>query len=544
MKKAIIIGMISCVMFLMYAFTSVKTNIIPHTNTLKTSVFSDSLKVGDLCPDFKMENLKHESVSLSSFRGKYVFIDVWASWCYPCRLEYPFLEKMAEEINSDDIVFLGLSIDTRDYKWIGMARNLKMKEPQWRVLDSVFETKFRVAYIPRFILLDKEGRVVNLKMDKPSKPETKAYLENLLGIKKTTKVKQPEYHITVQMKNVNKEAPALLGVRKNGRMKIDTVYANKNNEFIFSGKMPDLNRGFLYVLHDKIDPTVAPNNGDGIPVYLEEGKLLIKGKDSIETAKVSGTPLNEDSYKLRLISESFTAKEKALNKSYSKAIEAKDDKKIATLQNAYSDLMNEKKEAEKEFFFNHKNSLVSLDWLRKNINIKQDKQTAETLFNALSDDVKNSASGVLYSKELKETPAVGLNSKAPNFSAKQPNGDFISIESLKGKYVLLDFWASWCGPCRKENPNLVNTYNTYKDKNFTILGYSLDEGADRWTQAIKKDGLPWNQVSDLAGWQSLPVQLYGVNAVPTNFLIDPNGIIIAKDLRGEALNQKLKEVLN
>jgi len=122
-------------------------------------------------------------------------------------------------------------------------------------------------------------------------------------------------------------------------------------------------------------------------------------------------------------------------------------------------------------------------------------------------------------------------------------GKISGLDDYKGQLIYLDFWASWCGPCRKENPNLVKAYNNYKDKNFTVLGYSLDQDMDKWTQAIKKDGLVWNQVSDLAGWQSLPLQLYGVTAVPMNFLIDPKGIIIAKNLKGEALDQKLKEVL-
>ena len=138
-------------------------------------------------------------------------------------------------------------------------------------------------------------------------------------------------------------------------------------------------------------------------------------------------------------------------------------------------------------------------------------------------------------------PTVG--NLAPDFTMMDTEGKSFSQSSLQGKYVLVDFWASWCGPCRGENPNVVANYNKYKTKNFTILGISLDEDKTKWLEAIKKDNLTWKHVSDLKGWNNATVAMYGFDGIPYNVLIDPSGKIIATELRGEGLGKKLGEVL-
>jgi peroxiredoxin len=166
------------------------------------------------------------------------------------------------------------------------------------------------------------------------------------------------------------------------------------------------------------------------------------------------------------------------------------------------------------------------------------------LYNSLAPEIKQSEGGKEFGDRLPKLKSVALGEMAPLFTEADTAGKMVSLQSFRGKYVLIDFWASWCGPCRHENPNVVRAYNHYKDKNFTILGVSLDKsnGKQKWLDAIHKDHLTWTQVSDLQFWKSKDADLYVVRGIPANFLVDPNGKIIAKNLHGFDLEDKLAEL--
>ena len=254
---------------------------------------------------------------------------------------------------------------------------------------------------------------------------------------------------------------------------------------------------------------------------------------------------------IALQSETKPIKEKlkAIISEYNQAAQEKknDPSYKAVVDSRYSAATKELTSALQSFISQHPNSYISLLVLNDltDPNSGVDSPTLTKLYNGLSDPIKKTDLGETLQSRIITASRTAIGAVAPDFTQNDPSGKPVKLSDFRGKYVLIDFWASWCGPCRMENPSVVKAYAQFKDKNFEIIGVSLDVLNRRkaWLNAIENDKLTWTQVSDLQGWKNQVAHLYGVESIPQNFLIDPKGVIIAKDLRGENLFRMLSDIL-
>src|SRR5690606_20431573 len=237
----------------------------------------------------------------------------------------------------------------------------------------------------------------------------------------------------------------------------------------------------------------------------------------------------------------------ALNQEYMAASDEQENDPafIEGLQAKAGAIYGEIENETKSFISDNPNSFVSLILLDDVAASDNVNEFAEPVYATFSDELKSSNKGQALAKKMESLKKLATGAEAPDFTLPDPDGNEVALSSLRGKCVLLDFWASWCGPCRAENPNVVEAYQKFKDKNFTVLGVSLDrEGAkDAWMKAIHDDNLTWTQVSDLKFWENAVASQYGIRSIPHDFLLVPQGKIIATIRRGEELHKKLEEVV-
>lgn len=302
---------------------------------------------------------------------------------------------------------------------------------------------------------------------------------------------------------------------------------------------------------DKIDtPNLSYLEFEGINgsvLYIAENENIdfTVYKDSMQASTRKGGKqnelLNEYLQNLRETNEEIRSLRKEMGAAYQK----QDTATLNTLQETQKEIMDNDKVFKKQIATENKDAFVSvmaiIDLLRAGATISE----LQELYNSLDDNLKQTALGKKLGEQLEQANATEIGSKAPSFSAPTPEGDELALKDVLGKVTIVDFWASWCKPCRKENPNFVKVYKKYHDKGLNMISISLDRPnqKDKWVKAIEEDGLEWNHISNLKHWQDPIAKKYNVRSIPATFILDKNGVIVDRDLRGEELDTKIGELL-
>jgi peroxiredoxin len=346
-----------------------------------------------------------------------------------------------------------------------------------------------------------------------------------------------KFSITGKIENAAPKGKVyLFNMVKNNAVAIDSTVLSDKGEFKFSQTTEGVN--FFKVKADQNEYMIIAKNGDDIKL---EADLSDKNMDY----KLSGADEADKLQELNVNKNRYTAKMAEIQRQFEEQVEANPDKR-EMIANQMRPALMQQTQGLVDFILKFANdnpkSLASF-YAMNSLN----PSDYEKEFIAYSDKIKssfnNNAAVTEFLVRMAKLKSVQVGQPAPSFSMKTIDGKSTSLADFKGKYVLLDFWASWCMPCRQENPNVVKAYNRFKDKNFTILSVSLDKDPAAWKQAVAADKLTWTHASELSDFEGPTVRLYQVEAIPSSFIIDPAGKIVAKNLRGEQLDEFLNKTL-
>jgi Peroxiredoxin len=289
-------------------------------------------------------------------------------------------------------------------------------------------------------------------------------------------------------------------------------------------------------------PTTRFQASDIARVYIEPGaKITLESNENIADRKIKGSK-SEEFYKV--YTDYVCSFDNKIDSIRQLAINRDNEARRPVLMKEMNRVLEDKRVQTKDYILKHPNQFVSLNLLEEYAGYSIVYADVQPVFEKLVPELKNSVKGKIFAEKLAVAKSSGVGVQAADFTQPDTAGVPVSLSSFRGKWVLIDFWASWCAPCRAESPVLKQAYEEFKSKNFDILAVSLDFNRTNWIKAIKDDGLTWHHVSDLKYWKNGVAVQYGVVSAPQNILVDPTGKIVAKNLRGEELKSKLLQLIS
>jgi peroxiredoxin len=292
---------------------------------------------------------------------------------------------------------------------------------------------------------------------------------------------------------------------------------------------------------------IIENTRGAVPVFIEEGVInLTTSQNNLRDVKIENSKTNDEYNKFMTdVMGSFDKKVQELGAKYGVAQRKGDTAEVSRLEKEYEDIENERKEIMIQYLKDNNTSVIGPYVIYANSYLFELDELEEAA-NSIDPSMSDNQYAKLLNERVATLKRVQIGQPYIDFTQNDPQGNPVALSSVvkENKYVLVDFWAAWCQPCRRENPNVLNAYQKYHDKGFTVFGVSFDSQKQDWIKAIQDDGLTWTQVSDLKGWGNAAGKLYGIQSIPQNILIGTDGKIIARNVRGEALQNKLKELMD